>query len=117
MVTMNPSQVPDFENATDDPDVEWTSIARTLRYDGQILKFGQKTSNMTYGVTVVSAKCENIPLAMTWCDYFFSPEGSEYSSYGPEGITWAYNEAGEKELTDLILKNPQGIGPADARCV
>ena len=54
--------------------------------------------------------CENIPLAVTWCDWFYSPAGSDYSSWGPEGVVWEYDENGEKTLTDFMLHNPDGMG-------
>jgi putative aldouronate transport system substrate-binding protein len=111
-VCMNPSQAQDFENAANDPEAEWAALSRPLLYEGQILKYGQKVSQMTYGNAVVSAKCENIPLLCTWSDYFFSPAGSDQSSWGPEGITWEKDENGNRMLTDFVLDNPDGIGPS-----
>ena len=111
-VCMNPSQAQDFENAATDPGARWDALSRPLRYEGQILKYGQKTSQMTYGNAVVSAKCENIPLLCTWSDYFFSPEGSDYSSWGPEGITWKTDANGNRTLTEFVLNHPEGMGPS-----
>ncbi len=112
LVTMNASQIPDYEALSANPDAKWVSLPRTLRYDGQKLMYGQELSYMTYGNTTLSAKCENLPLAVTWCDWFFSPEGAEYSSWGPEGIVWQYNAKGERELTDFVLNNPSGAASA-----
>lgn len=112
LVTMNASQIPDYENLSANPDAKWVSIPRTLRYDGQELKYAQELNHMTYGNTTLSAKCENLPLAVTWCDWFFSPEGAEYSSWGPEGIVWEYDASGEKVLTDFVLNNPSGATSA-----
>ncbi len=109
-VSMTPSQINDYISATDDPDCRWTSLTRPLLYEGQELKYGQQLSYLTYGTSSISAKCENIPLVVTWCDWFYSPAGSEYSSWGPEGIVWEYDENGEKILTDFILHHPEGMG-------
>ena len=111
-VCLNPGQVQDYEDTTEDPNTRWDALSRPLLYDGQVLKYGQKVSRMTYGNAVVSAKCENIPLLCTWSDYFFSPEGSDYSSWGPEGITWTQDENGNRMLTDFVLNNPDGITPS-----
>ena len=111
-VCMNPSQIPDYEATTGDPDAKWVALVRPLCEEGQKLKYGQELSYMTYGNTTLSASCENLPLAVTWCDWFFSPFGSEYSSWGPEGIVWEYNEEGNKQLTDFVLNNPDGIAKA-----
>ncbi|WP_218931695.1 extracellular solute-binding protein [Ruoffia halotolerans] len=33
---------------------------------------------------------------LRWVDYFYSPEGYEYISYGPEGYLWEWDEGGEE---------------------
>lgn len=109
-VSMTPSQINDYVIATADPDCKWTSLTRPLLHEGQQLKYGQRLSYLTNGTSSVSAKCENIPLAVTWCDWFYSPFGSDYSSWGPQGVVWDYDENGEKTLTDFILHNPDGMG-------
>ena len=112
LANMNASQIPDYEGQSVNPDCKWVSLPRTLRYDGQELKYAQELNHMTYGYVTLSAKCANLPLAVTWCDWFFSPEGAEYSSWGPEGIVWEYNAKGERQLTDFVLNNPAGATSA-----
>ena len=112
LANMNASQIPDYEKQSVNPDCKWVSIPRTLRYEGQKLMYAQELNHMTYGNTTLSAKCENLPLAVTWCDWFFSPEGAEYSSWGPQDIVWEYNAKGEKVLTDFVLNNPNGATSA-----
>lgn len=34
--------------------------------------------------------------SLRWVDYFYSPEGYEYISYGPEGYLWEWDEGGEE---------------------
>ena len=109
-VSMTPSQINDYITQTPDPDAAWTSLTRPVLYKGQELKYGQKLSYLTYGTESLSATCENLPLAVTWCDWFYSQEGYEYSSWGPEGIVWEYDEDGQKTLTDFILNHPEGMG-------
>ena len=109
-VSVTPSQLNDYVAQTADPDAKWTSLTRPLLYEGQKLMYGQELGYVTYGTSSLSATCENLPLAMTWCDWFYSIEGSEYSSWGPEGIVWEYDENGEKTLTDFMLNHPEGMG-------
>ncbi len=35
--------------------------------------------------------------------------GAEWTSWGPEGIMWEYNEKGERQLTDYILNHEAGM--------
>ncbi len=109
-VSMTPSQINDYIIQSPDPDTRWTSLTRPVLYEGQKLMYGQSLSYLTYGTSSLSAKCENLPLAITWCDWFYSQEGHEYSSWGPEGIVWEYDENGEKTLTDFVLHHPEGLG-------
>ncbi len=109
-VSMTPSQINDYITQTPDPDAKWTSLTRPVKYEGQKLMYGQELSYLTYGYVNLSAKCENIPLAVSWCDWFYSPYGSEYSSWGPQGVVWDYDENGERMLTDFINNHPEGMG-------
>ncbi len=109
-VSMTPSQINDYIVASEDPDTRWTSLTRPLLYEGQKLMYGQQLSYLTNGTSSIAMSCENIPLAVTWCDWFYSPAGSDYSSWGPEGVVWEYDENGEKTLTDFMLHNPDGMG-------
>lgn len=109
-VSMTPSQINDYIIATPDPDCRWTSLTRPVKYEGQKLMYGQELSYLTYGNVTISAACENLPVVITWCDWFYSPFGSDYSSWGPQGVVWDYDENGQKALTDFILHNPEGMG-------
>ena len=79
-----------------------TAVMKSFfRYPGALKMkyFGQTLTRTTYGVTTLSAKCENLPLAVSWCDWFFSTEGADFSSWGPEGITWEYDAEGNRTET------------------
>jgi putative aldouronate transport system substrate-binding protein len=111
-VAFNPGEIKGFEDAASDPDAEWAALKKVRKYEGQAFKLGSKLGHFSYGSNSISATCENIPLLVTYCDYFYSPEGSFSSSYGVQGHTWDYNEDGEIRLTDFVLRNPDGLGVA-----
>lgn len=94
---------------TGDPDCYWLPIQKTLRYEGQVIHVGEQHSRVGYGHTTVSASCENIPLAVSWCDWRYSDEGSFLTSYGVEGEIWEYNEEGKIRFTEFTVNNPAGI--------
>jgi putative aldouronate transport system substrate-binding protein len=111
-VHMNPGEVADYKARSVDPDMNYVATARTRLTDDQILKYYQKPSYFSYGSSVISAKCENIPLACTWCDWWYSESGSFYVNYGIEGQTWEYDDNGNIMLTEFVTNNPDGMGPA-----
>jgi putative aldouronate transport system substrate-binding protein len=114
-MSFNPSELKDLELTTDDPDCEWVALTRPLLYEGQdlhYLQYGEESSAAVgggIGGCVISTKCENVPLLATWCDYGYSKEGSLFISWGVEGLTWEYDEAGNRMLTDFALNNPDGM--------
>ncbi len=90
----------------DDPDADWLALRDPVLEKGQTLHLGDERSRVYYGSASVSAKCENIPLAMSWIDYRYSTSGSEFMSWGVEGVCWEYNENGEKRVSEFLCKNP-----------
>ena len=104
-----PSAVDNMVAMNDDPDCRWDFLVRPRENEGDYLKIGTKIDKFSFGNTAISADCENIPLAVSWCDWFYSEEGSFHASYGIEGLTYTYNEEGEIRLTDFVQNNPDGI--------
>ena len=95
---------------TGDPDCYWLPLQKTLRYEGQVIHVGEQHSRVGYGHTTVSTSCENIPLAISWCDWRYSDAGSFFCSYGVQGEIWDYNEEGQIRFTDWTINNPSGVG-------
>ena len=56
----------------------------------------------------VSSNCENVPLAVSWMNYWYTDEGIRMYNYGPEGD--AYHLEGDKVvLEDFVLNNEYGV--------
>ena len=91
-----------------DPDCRYMPTPRLRLYEGQTLKWGLAPNLLGDGSFCVSAKCDDIPLCLSWCDWQYSDAGSDYISWGPEGDLFYYNEAGQKRLTDMILNSDAG---------
>lgn len=109
-IVTNSTGAKEYAAETDDPDVYWAPLKKIVRTPGQTIHVGEQRSRVTYGHTTVSTNCENIPLAIAWCDWRYSDAGSFYVSYGYEGETWEYDENGEVRMTDYVVHNPDGIG-------
>jgi len=63
-----------------------------------------------YGFPTTSDKTE---MALKWFDYVWAGEGQIYVEWGIEGETWEWVD-GERQYTDFILNNPDGLDPYNA---
>lgn len=80
---------------------------------GEPTEFGAKTAlTGGEGSISISTNCENPEAVIHALDYLFTDEGAILSSYGIEGVSFEY-EDGKPQLTDMILRNPDGM-PARA---
>ena len=104
---MTVSQVVQSERQCNNPNAHWEPITRTKRTEDQVIKYGyaKAADDFSYASCCVSAKCNNIPLACSWIDWGFSDFGSDFTSWGPEGICWEYNDQGERRLTDWCVNH------------
>ena len=106
---LTPSEWQTTEDANTDPNTDWEPIERLVKKEGDLLNYGNKASNFHYGSAIVSGNCENVELAVSWLDWWMSDWGSEWTSWGPEGTLWEYNEQGERRLTDFCLNHEMGM--------
>lgn len=63
----------------------------------------------------ITSSCEYPELAAQWMNYVYcSDAGYELKEYGIEGVTFVRDANGARQYTDIIMKNPDGLGPHDA---
>jgi putative aldouronate transport system substrate-binding protein len=109
-VYMSPGEVAGYENSTaDDADAEWVPIHKPLLSADQVVHVGGEKARPFYGSAIISPNCENIPLAVSWLDWRYSPSGSFIVSYGPEGLLWEKDENGKIVATESAINNPDGL--------
>jgi putative aldouronate transport system substrate-binding protein len=107
---MIPGEANDFSGVTNvDPNAYWVPLHKPVLTLGQTFHLGDNRTWFTGGSWGINAHCDDIPLLTTYCDYFYSPEGIFDENYGAEGVTFTYNEKGEPQLTDLLIKHPSGM--------
>jgi len=86
---------------SNDPNWSVAAIPTPVMEKGQIIHAGEDPLSKLSGDHVsISASCENIELAVMWCNYFFTPEGSLLASYGIEGESFTYNDNNEPWLME-----------------
>ncbi|MDF2815024.1 MAG: extracellular solute-binding protein family 1 [Paenibacillus sp.] len=81
---------------------------------GDTPKFGQKDHAFTPGgMVVITAKSKNVELAAKMLDFGYSKEGGLFFNFGTEGVSYKM-ENGYPKYTDLLMKNPDKLVPAQA---
>ena len=57
----------------------------------------------------VSEQCDDIELALSWCDMWYDPDLTQFINYGYEGETFDYDKNGEPVLGGIIVNNDLGL--------
>jgi len=101
-----------------DPKFELIAVAPPVKKKGDKLHIGQRVRNMYVNLTgpavFITTKCKEPETILKFFDYFYSPEGSIYWTYGIEGKTFVY-ENNKPKFTDLAASG--GRTPYNWNCV
>lgn len=96
-------------NGTDnDPDFALVAMADPTVDSGDPLHYNWYTKGYATNGICISTQCENVPLALAWCDYWYSPEGSVIAEYGEAGVSYEMVD-GKPQWTALVTDNPDGL--------
>jgi putative aldouronate transport system substrate-binding protein len=81
---------------------------------GDIPMYGQKDpANAPGGSVAITGSTKNAELAVQMLDYGYSEAGSKFFNFGTEGVSYK-DENGYPKYTDLLMKNPDKLAPAQA---
>ncbi|MFC0215503.1 extracellular solute-binding protein [Paenibacillus chartarius] len=81
---------------------------------GDTPMFGQRDQPFSnQGTVAISAKSKNAELAVKLLDWGYSEEGGLFFNFGTEGVSYKM-ENGYPKYTDLVMKNPDKLAPAQA---
>lgn len=105
----------------------WTSAARATNPDYKLvpcpvptLEKGA-TAEMGYiepaftgrASVAITTSCKDVERAARLLDYGYSEEGHVYYNFGEEGVSFEWKD-GYPTYTDLVMKSPDGLPPAQA---
>lgn len=93
------------------PTADFCAVQYPVREHGQISQAGDQIRGMGRAKLYVTSSVseDELPDILTHLDTLYSFENAFGLSYGEEGDTWAYNDQGEVEFTDKIMKNTFGL--------
>lgn len=85
----------------------------TLTADGEKFWAGQNLAVYANN-TFITNQCENPAAVVKYFDYFYGDEGITLFFMGIEGETFYYDENGNPQFTDYVVKNPDGMNMEEA---
>lgn len=91
------------------PDFEMIGVAYPQVVEGEIPHISYTKTQARGYATVVTADCEKPERAVSYLDWFYSPEGSLLANWGVEGEDYTVQEDGSKLYTDKIVHNEEGV--------
>ena len=81
---------------------------------GETRNSGRKTTLIpTYDNVAIWGSPKNVELAVRLLDWGYSEEGHMFYNFGQEGVSYKM-ENGYPKYTDLLMKNPEKLAPAQA---
>jgi len=96
------------------PDASVVAAPYPVLEKGTTPKFGQRDYAFSPGgMVAISGTSQNVELAVRMLDYGYSEEGNMFFNFGTEGVSYTM-ENGYPKFTDLLMKNPEKLAPAQA---
>lgn len=95
-----------------DPDYKITPVVMPTSYEGQVIHLHQMNSTVRGDRTFFTTRLIDdglVEIAVKWQDYWYSQDGGDLCSYGPEGVSYKWGEDGEVEWLYPRLKNDEGL--------
>lgn len=90
------------------PDFEYVCAPIPVLEEGQKTHMYFATSQIALNNVAINANCENLDLALTYWDQYYTEEASLLSCWGVEGQTFEYDENGDPQWMDNMTHNEDG---------
>mgnify|MGYP001809929502 CR=1 FL=1 len=95
-----------------EPTFQITPVLQPTSYEGQVIHLHQDNSTVRLDREFLTAKAKEDGLdeiAAMYKDYWYSQDGGDLCSYGPEGVSYQWKADGEYEWIYPKLKNSEGL--------
>jgi len=95
-----------------EPNFKLTPVLQPTSYDGQVIHLHQDNSSVRLDREFLTTKLKEDGLdevAAMYKDYWYSQDGGDLCSYGPEGVSYQWKADGEYEWIYPKLKNSEGL--------
>ena len=95
-----------------DPNFNLVPVLQPTSYKDQVIQLHQNNSTVRGDREFLTARLVDDDLdeiAVQWKDYWYSQDGGDLCSYGPEGVSYEWKEDGEYEWIYPRLDNDEGL--------
>ena len=95
-----------------DPNFKLTPVLQPTSYDGQVIHLHQNNATVRsdHEYLTVKAKTDGLDeIAVKYKDYWYSQDGGDLCSYGPEGVSYKWNADGTYSWIYPALTNTKGL--------
>ena len=87
------------------PDYNIVPMSDITKEKGKKTHLGYYVSHSGTGGLTVTTACENVPLAVQWCDFWYSDQGILIANWGVEGESYELDENGNPYFTEIMTNN------------
>ncbi|MDR0818261.1 MAG: hypothetical protein LBN43_01650 [Oscillospiraceae bacterium] len=95
------------------PNARWEAVHTPALTENFDFKFDRSAKAYDYNMMgsgwSFSAKGKNVPLAISYGDWFYSEDGSFIGSWGVEGLTYEFDENGKPQRTEFVMTQQSGF--------
>jgi len=115
LIVDNPGAMAGYSENSGVPGMRWEAIHNPAKTRNWQYKFGNgfREWGMFNGFGwTYNAKASNIPLLITYGDWFYSDEGSTIGTWGIKGLTYDYDANGNMYKTDFVVHNDLNLAVA-----
>lgn len=95
-----------------DPQFKLTPVLQPTSYDGQVIHLHQDNATVRADREYFTTRLLDdglVEIAIKWKDYWYSQDGGDLASYGPEGVSYKWKDDGEVEWIYPRLKTEKDL--------
>lgn len=87
--------------------MEFVAVPYPVLEEGDVVTSRHYLADFVSNPIYISSNAKNPEDIVSWIDYLYSEEGSIFTSWGEEGVTYSLDESEQRVFTDFVLENPE----------
>jgi putative aldouronate transport system substrate-binding protein len=106
-----------YQAAEENPNFQLVAVPAPMHAAGDTRKltmYSIPDSRVGTNVNTITVSCGNVPVLVSWYDYFYSDEGEILADYGVEDLSFKFGDDGKPAFTEIVTNNPDGLSQNDA---
>jgi len=88
------------------PGYDLVPMSDVTKEPGGVTHLGNYFSHTGAPGVAISTACDDVPLALQWCDFWFSDQGILLANWGIEGESYELGADGQPHFTEIMTNDP-----------